>query len=114
MSNASKLAENDPRFGEDCARYLEKILTRVQLERRYPELTAADWDALGTDEMVAKIDLISTQRIRSGASARERAALIHATKSIDVADQILNSEANPPRVRLESAQFLAKAAAAGS
>jgi hypothetical protein len=100
----------DNEFLADCARYSEKILTRDQIKRRYPHLTEADWDTLGTDEMVAAIDLESTRRIRNGVSARERAQLIHATKSIGVLDEILSNEKNPPRVRVESARELARAA----
>jgi hypothetical protein len=110
MSNAKSLAKDDPEFVIDCARYSERILSRPQIMRKYPALTDDDWNELDTPELLAKIELETTRRIRNGTSARERAALIHATRSIDVADQILSSEANPPRVRLESAAFLAKAA----
>jgi hypothetical protein len=109
MVNATDLI-NDSGFLEDCARYAEQILTRDQIKRKYPHLSEADWDALGTDEMVAAIDLERTRRIRSGVCAREKAQLIHATKSIDVLDKILSNDVNSPRVRIESARELARAA----
>jgi hypothetical protein len=109
MVNATDLI-NDSGFLEDCARYAEQILTRDQIKRKYPHLSEADWDALGTDEMVAAIDLERTRRIRSGVCAREKAQLIHATKSIDVLDKILSTDVNSPRVRIESARELARAA----
>jgi hypothetical protein len=101
----------DDRFISDCARVAEKILTREQIQRRYPHLSAADWDALGTDEMVAAIDLERTRRIRNGTCARERAALLHATKGIDALDRILSNDGTSPRAHIECAKELRAAAA---
>jgi hypothetical protein len=109
MTNVTDLI-NDSGFIENCCRYAEKILSRDQIKRLYPDLSPTDWDALDTDEMVAAIDLETTRRIRSGASARERAALLHASKGIDLLDAVLSDDRNPARVRLEAGRDLAKAA----
>jgi hypothetical protein len=106
MTNLSTMVEND-QFISDCARYAESILTRVQIERLYRHLTPADWDALGTDEqLVLAIQNEQTRRIRNGTSAREKAALVHATKAIDVLDGILSDDGNSPRHRIECAKEL--------
>jgi hypothetical protein len=105
------MVEND-QFISDCARYAESILTRVQIERLYRHLTPADWDALGTDEqLVLAIQNEQTRRIRTGVSAREKAALVHATKAIDVLDGILSDSDASPRHRIESAKELRAVAA---
>src|SRR6516164_10882563 len=111
MTNLSTMVEND-QFISDCARYAESILTKVQIERLYRHLTPADWDALGTDEqLVLAIQNEQTRRIRSGVSAREKAALVHATKAVDVLDEILSDGGNSPRHRIEASKELRATAA---
>jgi hypothetical protein len=111
MTNLSTMVEND-QFISDCARYAESILTKVQIERLYRHLTPADWDALGTDEqLVLAIQNERTRRIRSGVSSREKAALVHATKAVDVLDEILSDGGNSPRHRIEASKELRATAA---
>src|SRR5262249_30185355 len=61
-------------FLTDCARYLEGILNRSQVKKRWRNIDDATWDLLGDDnELVDAIELERTRRIRSGEAKRELA-----------------------------------------
>jgi hypothetical protein len=106
------LGDIDPHeFLTDCARFGEGVLSRDQIKLRYPRITEDDWNTtLDTPEMLASIDIERTKRIRNGVAAREKAALVHAEKGIDVLAGMLTSDASPTRARIEASKELARVA----
>jgi len=80
-------------FLADCARYMEGILTRTQVKKRWRDIDEATWDRLGdSSELLDAIELERTRRIRDGSAKREKAQLL-----IVKGPEILDSIATNPK-----------------
>jgi len=100
-----KLLE-DQSFIEDLARFADGVLTEKQVRQKWHFFDEAEWVTLAqSNELVEKIELEKTRRIRSGATKRELAQL-HVTKAPAVLDKILSDEHASPKHRIDAAKTL--------
>src|SRR5262249_6124313 len=99
-------------FITDLARYAEGLFTEQQVKKKH-HFDDATWARLGEDEaLIEKIEAEKTRRIRSGATARERAQVLFA-ETPTVLGNILNDDDMSPRHRIESAREIRQIAANG-
>jgi len=96
----------------DLVRFSEQILTEQQIRRKYGHLDTDVWEH-PDEKLIEAVEAEKIRRIRSGASAREKAQLLYATKVPETLDQILSDSTKPARVRVDSAREI-RAMAAGS
>ena len=102
----------DHEFIADCARYAENLLSEKDIKKKY-HFDDATWESLGNDEkLIEAIEKEKTRRIRSGATARERAQLLY-TEVPTVLGNILNDCSASPRHRIEAGKEIRMVAANG-
>jgi hypothetical protein len=100
-------------FAIDCTRFVEGLVTEEQLKAKY-QLDVDAWRALAENEPLQR--LVGRQkelRIRSGETAREKAAHLFVTAP-DVLSDIIRDPAASPRHKVESIRELRQIAAVGS
>ena len=96
----------------DLARYAEGLLDEAAVKKIY-RFSDEDWDRMGSnDELVEKIQVEKTRRIRDGRSARERAQALFA-EAPAVLGTILHGDDISPRHKIESCRELRAIAANG-
>jgi hypothetical protein len=110
-SNTTPLIENFELL-QDLARYCDGIVTEQNVRKKH-RLAESDWEHLGSDEaFIEAIKRCREARVRSGATARERAQKIF-TETPDVLGQILKDDEASSRHRIEAAREIRAVAATG-
>lgn len=100
-----KLLE-DQSFIEDLARFADGVLTEKQVRQKWHFFDEAEWNTLGqSDELVEKIELEKTRRIRSGATKRELAQL-HVIKGPTILDGIATDQKQSAKHRIDAIKAL--------
>src|SRR5262249_9702733 len=95
---------NNLEFLTDCARYLEGILNRQQVKKRWRNIDDAVWNLLGDDnELVDAIERTHSLRVQNGSCKRERAQLA-VVKAPAVLEEILLDTKQSARHRIDSAR----------
>jgi len=93
-------------FLTDCARYLEGILNRQQVKKRWRNIDDAVWNLLGDDnELVDAIERTHSLRVQNGSCKRERAQLA-VVKAPAILEEILLDTKQSARHRIDSARTL--------
>ena len=104
-TNSLAALANDHEFLLMMARYADGLVSEAQVRKRY-RLPEQVWADLGqNDELAEAIELEKQKRIRSGATARERAQSFFAAAPT-VLGGIMNDGAASPRHRIESVKEL--------
>jgi len=92
-------------FLNDCCRYSENLLSQEDIRKKW-KLTDEDWERAGSDDVLARaIEETKTQRVRSGASKRERAQQ-HIVKAPDILEKIMSDDSANARHRVDSIKAL--------
>jgi len=105
VPNLPQTLMKDDEFVTDLARFAEGLYTEQAVRKKY-RLDEGEWITLGEDdELVERIELEKTRRIRSGAAKREKAQQ-HVVKAPDVLDKILCDERASPKHRIDAAKTL--------
>lgn len=95
----------------DLCRFTESILTEKQVRKKY-RLSERDWEAMGADDWVEKVESESIRRMRDGSTKREKSQL-HVMKAPDVAAKIMLDESANNRHRLDACKVLDDFSATG-
>jgi len=104
----ASLIENHE-FITACARYGEGLLSEEAVKKKF-RFDDDTWASLGDNEaLVEAIEAEKARRIRSGATARERAQVLFA-RAPDVLGTILDDGTASPRHRIEAARELRQVA----
>jgi hypothetical protein len=107
MSDDPTDLANNRELVADLSRFAEGVLTEQQVRRKWRHLDQSVWDA--PDALVDAVEAERVHRVRTGASSREKAQLLH-TKAPDVLSEIMTSDVSP-RHKIESARALGQIAA---
>jgi hypothetical protein len=107
----SNLTENHE-FLADLARFSEGLYSEQDIKKKH-YLDDSVWESLGNDEgLIRAIEAEKIRRMRSGATARERAQVLFATAPTTLGN-ILNNDNMPARHRIEAAKEIRAVAATG-
>jgi hypothetical protein len=103
---------NNHDFVSDLARFADGILSEADVRKKH-YLSDEDWERLGNDDaLVRAIEAEKVRRVRSGATARERAQALY-IETPSILGDILRDNGAPARHRIESAKELRQIAATG-
>jgi len=101
----AKLLHTNFEFLNDCCRYSENLLSQQDVRKKW-KLSDEDWERAGSDDKLAQaIEETKIQRIRSGATKRERAQQ-HITRGPTVLASIMDDPNANPRHRVDSVKAL--------
>jgi hypothetical protein len=99
-------AEQRHAFVVDLARFADGTLTEQQVRRTWHLFTDEIWQALGQNEpLIEEIESVKLERIRSGATKRERAQLL-VTEAPEIAAGIMRDPGANARHRLDACKVL--------
>jgi hypothetical protein len=99
-------------FAIDCTRFVEGLVTEVQLRKKYA-LDDREWEALADhEELQRAVGAQKERRIRSGEAAREKAAALF-VEAPAVLGGIMSDTAASPRHRVDAIREL-RACAGGA
>jgi hypothetical protein len=106
-------AEQRHAFVVDLARFADGTLTEQQVRRTWHLFTDEIWQALGQNEpLIEEIESVKLERIRSGATKRERAQLL-VTEAPEIAADIMRDPGANARHRLDACKVLDDFSATG-
>jgi hypothetical protein len=103
---------DDADFVLALARYADGLLTEAAIKKKY-RFDDETWNRLGENEaLIAKIEALKEQRIRSGATAREKAQSIF-TRAPDVLAAVMDDPSQSARHRIDAAREIRAVSANG-
>jgi hypothetical protein len=109
-TSTTELVSNTELIADLC-RFKEAVLSEAQVRRKWRHLDNAVWDS-PDEALIDAVEAESIRRVRSGASAREKAQLHH-VQAPDMLNGIMTDAAASARNRIESAKELRAVAATG-